>query len=187
MSSYLPLLWRDCGAAFWVGCDDALRCGGGHNNGAARLLGADAFRSVDLVHSNQLNFMLLTNIILLTIIDLILFRYYTLIFFSGVAVLFAGVGAVALLLSGVLTWVVKKHQLNFINNHRLNLTIIDLILFNRLKINKLKIININLCRNTLFFFFGVAVLLSVVLVCFLVLLPFGVLTWFTVINLILCC
>ena len=130
MSSYLPLLWRDCGTAFWVGRDDALRCGGGHNNGAARLLGADAFRSVDLVHSNQLNFMLLTNIILLTIIDLILFRYYTLIFFSGVAVLFAGVGAVALLFSGVLTcWVVKKHQINFINNHRLKLTIIPCSFF----------------------------------------------------------
>ena len=64
MSSYLPLLWRDCGTAFWVGRDDALRCGGGRN-GAARLLGAAAFRSVDLVHSYQLNFMLLTNIILI--------------------------------------------------------------------------------------------------------------------------
>ena len=69
---------RDCGGAA------ALRCGGGHN-GTARLLGAVAFRSVDLFHSNQLNFMLLTNIILilLTIIDLILFRYLVLFFRRG--------------------------------------------------------------------------------------------------------
>ena len=124
--------------------------------------------------------------LLLIIINLILCRH-TFLFFCGIAGLPFGVVAVTTVLLGflvlmpfgVLTWY----------------TVINLILCCQLNFMLLIIINLLiLIRHTLLFFCEIVVVLplfgvvavTTTLLGFLVLLPFGVLTWFTVINLILC-
>ena len=132
---------------------------------------------------------------LLTIIDLILFLLYLVLCFRR--------GGAALFL-----FADRAFARRFILTHCLRPLVFwcggafDLIHTHQLNYMLLIIINLILCRHTFLFFggiaglpfglvvmtlFGVVAVTTTVLLGFLVLMPFGVLTWFTVINLILCC